>query len=208
LVTVLTRGLHERHHVTGRILLSNNGRISFDDARNMLLMDEMQARATERVASQSALIALGHNSYGGGGGGGGGGNGGQPPAPGAPRPPLTHGGIGTYGANYGAPSSPSPNQGKTKRKRVTNYGGYTANGAGSPQQPQEQRPWTGYVQAWPAQSHAPRLPGILGPRPPQAYAAITPQAYVAAPSPSAPSPPPYAAPPSVYQLPLYGAPPC
>jgi hypothetical protein len=169
LVTVLTRGLHERHHVTGKILLSNYGRLTFDDARNMLLLDEMQGRATDRVASHSAHIALGRG--GGGPPSGHGGGGASPLAPGFPRPPGTHGGIGTFGANYGAPSSPSPNQGKTKRKRVTNNGGYTPYGAGSPQPP-EQRPWTGYVQAWPYAG--PRLPGLLGPRPPQALTAMQP----------------------------------
>jgi histone deacetylase 1/2 len=193
LVTVLTRGLNERHHVTGKILLSNSGRITFDDARNMLLLDEMQGRATERVASQSALMALGRTAGGQGGGGGGGA---PPPAPGYPRPPGSHGGIGTYGANYGVPSSPSPNQGKTKRKRVTTNGGYTANGAVTPTAP-EQRPWTGYVQAWPAHYNAPRLPGLLGPRP-QAYTAVAPASYGG---------PQYAAPPSVLQAPLYNAPP-
>jgi hypothetical protein len=44
--------------VTGKILLSNSGRITFDDARNMLLLDEMQGCASECVASQSALMAL------------------------------------------------------------------------------------------------------------------------------------------------------
>ncbi|XP_051188708.1 uncharacterized protein [Lolium perenne] len=198
LVTVLTRGLHERHHVTGKILLSNSGRLTFDDARNMLLLDEMQGRATDRVASQSALIALGRGAGGPPGGHGGGGA--PPPAPGFPRPPGTHGGIGTYGANYGAPSSPSPNQGKTKRKRVTNNGGYTTYGAGSPQAP-EQRPWTGYVQAWPYAG--PRLPGLLGPRPPQALTAMHPLPPYAVPYPG----PAYAAPPSVLQHPLYHVPP-
>jgi hypothetical protein len=38
LVTMFTRGLHERHHVTGKILLSNSGCITFADAWNMLLL--------------------------------------------------------------------------------------------------------------------------------------------------------------------------
>jgi hypothetical protein len=46
---MLKRGLHEQHQVTGKILLSNYGRITFDDARNMLLLDEMYARTIECV---------------------------------------------------------------------------------------------------------------------------------------------------------------
>uniref|UniRef100_A0ACD5Z362 Uncharacterized protein n=1 Tax=Avena sativa TaxID=4498 RepID=A0ACD5Z362_AVESA len=85
LVTVLVRGFNERHHVTGKILLAAASRTSFDDARNTLLLDEMQARASERVASQSALLALGR-----GGGGHHGFGGGAPPPP---RPPPMHGGY-------------------------------------------------------------------------------------------------------------------
>ncbi|CAM0957199.1 unnamed protein product [Alopecurus aequalis] len=205
LVTVLTRGLTERHHVTAKILNSSIGRVSFDEARNMLLLDEMQARASERLASQSALIALGRNSGGGGPGGSGGpgggvgpGGSGTPPPPGYPRPPSIHGGIGTYGPNYGA-SSPSPNQRKTKRKRFTNHGGYNPHGAISPQ-PSQQRPWTGYVHAWPSQHQAPHPPmSILGTGPsPQAFSAFAPVQYGGH---------QYGAPPSVYTSPMYNAPP-
>jgi hypothetical protein len=66
-------------NVTGKILLSISSRITFDDTRNMLVLDEMHASAIERVASQSALIVLGHGVDCGNGNGGGGA---PPPAPG------------------------------------------------------------------------------------------------------------------------------
>nr|XP_051202062.1 uncharacterized protein LOC127315632 [Lolium perenne] len=108
LVTVLTRGLNERHAIIAKILLAASGKITLDDARNMLLLDEMQSRATERVASQSALIALGRGASGGGYGGGYGGGGyGGGPGGGGPYyqpaflPPAHPGGIDTFGSNYG-----------------------------------------------------------------------------------------------------------
>jgi hypothetical protein len=152
LMTVLTRGLTERHHVTAKILNSSVGRVTFDNVRNMLLLDEMQARASECLAFQSALIAMGRTN--GGGPKGGGGNGAAPggngvPPYGYPRPPTPYGntGTGTHGANFGI-QFPSPNQGKTKRKRVMNHGGYTNTGA-NPPQALEQRSWTGnYANTW------------------------------------------------------------
>jgi hypothetical protein len=51
-----------------------------------------------------------------------------------------------------------------KRKRITNHGDYTANGSSSPQT-HEQRPWQGYMHAWPGAPHA---LGLLDARPPQA----------------------------------------
>ncbi|XP_071678620.1 uncharacterized protein [Lolium perenne] len=51
LVTILTRGLNDRNHVTAKILNSSIGKITFDEARNMLLLDEIQARGSERIAS-------------------------------------------------------------------------------------------------------------------------------------------------------------
>jgi hypothetical protein len=60
-----------------------------------------------------------------------------------------------------------------KRKRITNHGNYIANGSSSPQT-HEQRPWQGYVHAWPGAPHAPAL---LDARPPQAYSANTPVQY-------------------------------
>jgi hypothetical protein len=55
------------------------------------------------------------------------------------RPLLgnTHGSIGMYGSNYYVATSPSPNQGKTKQKHITNNGSYTTNGVGSPQAPEQ-----------------------------------------------------------------------
>jgi uncharacterized membrane protein YgcG len=104
-VTVLTRGLNERHTIIAKILFAPSGKITFNDARNMLLLDEMQSRATERVASQSALIALGRGADGGGYGGGYGGGGyGGGPASGGPYyqpaflPPAPPGGISTFGS--------------------------------------------------------------------------------------------------------------
>jgi hypothetical protein len=134
LVTMLTRGLTERHHVTAKILNSSISTVTFDDTCNMLLLDEMQARASERLASHSVLIALGHNNGGGNSGGGnsGGGGGAAPGGNGAPSygypclPPHAPYDSGTHDANFGV-QSPSPNQGKTKRKRITNNGVYTAN---------------------------------------------------------------------------------
>jgi hypothetical protein len=130
---MLTRGLTERHHVTAKILNSSISTVTFDDARNMLLLDEMQERASERLASHSVLIALGHNNGGGNSGGGGGAAPGGNRAPSygypclPPSVPYDSGiGSGTHDANF-AIQSPSPNQGKTKRKRITNNGGYTAN---------------------------------------------------------------------------------
>jgi hypothetical protein len=102
----------------------------------MLLLNEMQARASERLAYESALIALGRNNGGcpnGGGGHGAAPGGNDAPPYGYPCPPVPYGntGTGTHGANFGV-QSPSPNQEKTKRKRVTNHGGYANTGANSP----------------------------------------------------------------------------
>jgi hypothetical protein len=117
-------------NVTGKILLSISRHITFDDTRNMLVLDEIQASTIERVASQSALIVLGRGADCGNGDG----RGGAPPlAPGYDCPPGTNVSIDTYGSNYYVATFPSPNQGKTKQKYITNNGSYTTDGAGSPQ---------------------------------------------------------------------------
>lgn len=120
--------------------------------------------------------------------------------------PSSGSALAAYGKAPAAPGSPSPNQGKTKRKRTTNNGGYPAGSSSSTGGPTA--PWMGYVHAYPVPFPPPPRPftgpGLLGARP-QAHTMLAPVPY----GPYTPYPPvhygglQYAAPPSVQQSPLY-----
>ncbi|KAE8821305.1 hypothetical protein D1007_00695 [Hordeum vulgare] len=159
LIIALIRGLHARHKMTAKIIQRESATISFAEAQNMLVQDETMEQSSDRLATNTALLVA-HR----------------------PAPTGSHGGQGSYGPsgassnpNTGGsdgPGSPSPNQGKPKRKRFSNHGVYGSGSGWTP--PNGVCPWTGVVQAWPQQITPPRpagAPGILGSRPP------TPQAY-------------------------------
>ncbi|KAE8788793.1 hypothetical protein D1007_37059 [Hordeum vulgare] len=166
LIVPLIRGLHACHKMTAKFIQWESTTISFNEAQNMLVHGETMERSSDRLATNTSLLST-H----------------------CPAPSVSHGGQGSYGPSGGSsstvpnngssggsglpPSSPSPNQGKAKRKRFSNHGGY----GWSP--PTGVRPWTRVVQASPQQLAPPRpggVPGILGSRPPlpQAYTMYAP----------------------------------
>ena len=178
LIVALIRGLHARHKMTAKIIQREAATISFAEAQNMLVQDETMEKSADRLTSNTALLSVNRSAPSGGHGGQGsyGVSGGQGSSGvsggssnGAPNP-------GSYGGSGLPPGTPSPNQGKPKRKRFSNHGGY----GWSP--PTGVRPWTGVVQAWPQQLVPPPrpgsggAPGLLGPRPmpPQAYTMYAP----------------------------------
>ncbi|KAI4979175.1 hypothetical protein ZWY2020_015928 [Hordeum vulgare] len=140
LIVALIHGLHARHKMTAKIIQRESATISFAEAQNMLVQDETMEQSSDRLATNTALLAA-HR----------------------PAPSGSHGGQRSYGPSgvssnpntggsggTGLPSgSPSPNQGKPKRKRFSNHGGYGSGSGWSP--PNGVRPWTGVVQAWPQQ---------------------------------------------------------
>nr|XP_020183936.1 uncharacterized protein LOC109769607 [Aegilops tauschii subsp. strangulata] len=151
LVIQLLRGVNkDRHQTTAKIIEKSPTPVPFDVAVGMLLHDEIG----NNFAGSTHHSALAVQQKG------------PSPAPpagasgGPARPP-------TPGFGGGKPSSPSPNQGHNKRRRYTANGGYQG-AAPAP-------PWTGHVYAYPmALPPQPRpAPGILGPRPPHAYAAFS-----------------------------------
>ncbi|KAM3336037.1 hypothetical protein ACQJBY_030167 [Aegilops geniculata] len=148
LVIQLLRGVNkDRHQTTAKIIEKSPTPVPFDVAAGMLLHDEIG----NNFAGSTHHSALAVQQKG------------PPPAPparpsgGSARPPAPA---------PGKPSTPSPNQGHNKRRRYTTNGGY--------QGAAPALPWTGHVYAYPmALPPQPRpAPGILGPRPPHAYAAF------------------------------------
>ncbi|KAM3207583.1 hypothetical protein ACQJBY_062682 [Aegilops geniculata] len=150
LVIQLLRGINkDRHQTTAKIIEKSPTPVPFDVAVGMLLHDEIGNNFAG--STHHSAIAVQQK--------------GSSPAPpvgasgGPARPPAP-------GLGGGKPSTPSPNQGHNKRRRYTTNGGYHG-AAPAP-------PWTGHVYAYPMTlPPQPRpAPGILGPRPPHAYAAL------------------------------------
>ncbi|XP_071676796.1 uncharacterized protein [Lolium perenne] len=158
LVVYFLCGLDKRHRTAGQLLEERTTAPTFASAQSTVQLDE------DRLGGPRAA---------------------EPDTPTALYSSGSHGGQGSYGPPYGGGGqvSPSPTQGKQKRKRTDKHTGYTpvANASARP-------PLTGIV---PVYAPPPGVagPGVLGARP-YAFTTLAPVQY-GAPSPvqyDAPSP--------------------